>query len=217
MTHIHFKAVHASIDSWYSDESNKIQFQSQASEYQQEEKTRIYHHELHRKRIKRSSILKLDTGAGMLEGHQACADFLEQTVEDLLLHPAELDQAAQECLLSEVDPVFTPEDNNLLLKQPSQKDVLETLSASNLHAAPGTDGITSYFYKHCFHIVGGPLTEVVSAVFSGHKPTLSQRTSKMVFGSKPKKATSNKPGDKRRISLLNCDQDIVPLPTSSWR
>jgi hypothetical protein len=112
MTHIHFKAVHASIDSWYSDESNKIKFQSQASEYQQEEKTMIYHHELHRKRIKRFSILKLDTGAGMLKGHQACADFLEQTVEDLLLNPAELNQAAQECLLSEVDLVFTPEDNN---------------------------------------------------------------------------------------------------------
>ena len=27
----------------------------------------------------------------------------------------------------------------------------------------------------------------------------------MVFGSKPKKANSCKPGDKRRISLLNCD------------
>ena len=105
----------------------------------------------------------------MLEGHQACADFLQQKVEDLLLHPAELDQAAQECLLSEVDPVFTPDDNNLLLEQPSHEDVLETLAASNLHAAPGTVGITSYFYKHCFHIVGGPLTEVVSAVFSGLK------------------------------------------------
>ena len=53
--------------------------------------------------------------------------------------------------------------------------------------------------------MGEPLTEVVCAVFSGAKPTLSQRTSKMVFGSKPKKAASKKPGDKRRISLLNSD------------
>ena len=49
------------------------------------------------------------------------------------------------------------------------------------------------------------LTDVVNAVFSGDKPTLSQRTSRMVFGPKPKKANSCKPGDKRRISLLNCD------------
>ena len=31
----------------------------------------------------------------------------------------------------------------------------------------------------------------------------------MVFGSKPKKLNSLKPGDKRRISLLNCDFKII--------
>ena len=83
--------------------------------------------------------------------------------------------------------------------------MLDILTASNQHAAPGTDGLTSYFYKQCFQIIGDALTEVVQAVFSGQKPTLSQRTSKMVFGSKPKKVNSIKPSDKRRISLLNSD------------
>jgi hypothetical protein len=76
------RSVNASIDNWYSIESCKIKFQTQASEYQQEEKVRIYYHELHKKRIKRSSILKLETADGILEGHQACADFLEQTAKD---------------------------------------------------------------------------------------------------------------------------------------
>ena len=199
------KTVHSCIDNWYVKESSKIKFQSQAAEYQQDEKVRIYHHELHRKRIKRSCILTLETSTGKLEGHQACADYLEQTVEDLLLHPVQLNQAAQDALLAEVEPVFTEADNTLLLKKPTKTDVLKTLSNSNLHAAPGTDGLTSFFYKNCFDVMGDSLTEVVCAVFSGSKPTLSQRTSKMVFGSKPKKAASNKPGDKRRISLLNCD------------
>ena len=181
------KQVQSLIMLWHSKEAEKVKMQSRTDELNESENVRIYHHELQRKRIKRSSILKLETGAGMLEGHQACADYLEQTVEDMMLHPAELYQASQEYLLSEVDPVFTPEDNILLLKQPSREDVLDTLAASNLHAAPGTDGITSYFYKHCFHMVGEPLTEDVSNVFSGQKPTLSQRTSKMVFGSKPKR------------------------------
>ena len=82
---------------------------------------------------------------------------------------------------------------------------METISESNLHAAPGTDGLTNYFYKQSFDTVGESLTEVVTAVFNRSKPTLSQRTSKMVFGSKPKKVKSLKPNDKRRISLLNCD------------
>jgi hypothetical protein len=41
----------------------------------------------------------------------------------------------------------------------------------------------------------------------GKKKTLSlsQRTSRMVFGPKPKKTNSLTPGNKRRVSLLNCD------------
>ena len=136
---------------------------------------------------------------------QACAPFLESTVKDLLLHPAQLNHAAQDTLLADVDPVFTDADDDLLLKLPCKQEVKETLAAANQHAAPGTDGLTSFFYKQCFDVMGDPLTYMVSAVFSGEKPTLSQRTSKMVFGSKPKKASSLKPGDKRRISLLNCD------------
>ena len=199
------KAVHISIENWYMIESQKIKHQSLTSEYQQEEKVRIYHHELHQKRIKKSSILKSESPSGIIEGHQACAEYLENTVSDLLEHPVDLDQAAQEALLYEVQPVFTVSDNDQLLKVPSKKEVLDILTASNQHAAPGTDGLTSYFYKQCFDIMGDALTDVVQAVFSGQKPTLSQRTSKMVFGSKPKKGNSIKPSDKRRISLLNSD------------
>jgi hypothetical protein len=147
----------------------------------------------------------LETSSGLLEGHSACAEYLEQTVEDLLLHPVQLDQAAQGALLAEVDPVFTAAENVELLKLPTKQEVLETLAGSNQHASPGTDGLTSYFYKQCFDTMGDILTEVATAVLSGDKPTLSQRTSRMVFGPKPKKTNSLKPGDKRRISLLNCD------------
>ena len=199
------KTIHEKIQNWYDQENSKVKHQTRASEYQYGEKVRIHHHELHRKMIKRSSILKLETPSGILEGHSACAAYLEQTVESLLLHPAQLDQGAQQALLAEVDPVFSESDNQQLLKVPTKQEVLDTLSDSNLHAAPGTDGLTSYFYKQCFDVMGEPLTEVVSAVLSGKKPSLSQRTSRMVFGPKPKKASSLKPGDKRRISLLNTD------------
>ena len=52
-------------------------------------------------------------------------------------------------------------------------------------------------------------TEVIQAIFLGNKPSLSMRTSVMVFGSKPKKLNSLKPSDKRRISLLNSDFKIA--------
>ena len=53
-------------------------------EFQVKEKTRIYHHEIHKKHIKKSSILKLQTDAGIIEGHEACAKHLENLVADLI-------------------------------------------------------------------------------------------------------------------------------------
>ena len=145
----------------------------------------------------------------MIEGHTACADFLEKTVEELLLNPAQLNPMAQSALLENVEAVFTEDENLKLLAEPTRQEVIDTLAKSHLHAAPGTDGLTSYFYHKCFDIIGDSLTEVVIAVFNGNKPTLSQRTSKMVFGCKPNKSKSLKPSDKRRISLLNSDFKII--------
>ena len=202
-------SIQDQIQAWYSRLAEKVKHQSRVDEFQLSEQTRIYHHELHKKHIKKSSILKLQTGDILLEGHDACSEYLETVVSDLLLNPAELDSSAQEILLEEVIPTVTLADNSMLLAMPSKEDVFNTLKASNLKAAPGTDGITSLVYKECWDSMGGALTAIVQAKFKGEKLPVSMRTSMMVFGAKPKKPHSLKPGDKRRISLLNCDFKLI--------
>ena len=164
-------------------------------EFQESERSTIYHHEIHKRIIKKTSILKLQTDQEIIVGHKACASFLEKTVEDLLLHHAQLDPLAQHALLAEVQPVFTQEDNRKMLTLPKDEDVLATVSASNLNAAPGTDGLPSLLYKECWTVLGGALSDVMRAVFSGEKLQRSMRTSLMVFGCKPKKPKSILPGD----------------------
>ena len=144
-----------------------------------------------------------------MSGHNDCTFFLEQSVAKLLLKPGELNEGAQDKLLAEVQPVFTDADNELLTKLPDKKEVKESVWSANLHAAPGTDGLTSYLYYHCWDLLGDALLDVVLAVHGGHAPSLSQRTSLMVFGNKPKKPNSTKPSDKRKISLLNSDFKII--------
>ena len=102
-------------------------------------------------------------------------------MEDLLLHPDALDPSAQQALLS---------DNRNRLTPPTNQDVLKTVTASHLYAAPGTDGIPSFLYKECWSQLGGPLTDVMGEVFQRKPLPLSMRTSLMVFGSKPKKTNS---------------------------
>ena len=66
------------IEAWYQKESEKVQHQARVEKFQNNEKTALYHHELLKKVIKKSSILKLQTENGLLEGHDACASYLEK-------------------------------------------------------------------------------------------------------------------------------------------
>ena len=203
------QTIHHQIQAWYKKTCDKVKDQSRATEFQRSEKVTIYHHEIHQKIIKKSAILKLDTPVGLLEGHDKCSEYLESQVKDLLLNDAQLDPIAQEKLLEEVMPCFTEADNAMFRTPPSKKDVKETVDASNVHAAPGNDGIPSLFYKVCWDIIGDPLTEVMLEIFRGKPLPPSLRSSLMVFGSKPKKPNSIKPQDKRRISLLNSDFKVA--------
>ena len=101
--------------------------------------------------------------------------------------------------------MFTGQDNEKFLKLPTLERVKKVVSSSNLYAAPGTDGIPSLLYKECWAVLGNPLTDVMVAIHDGQSLQESMQTSLMVFGSKPKKAASLLPGDKRKISLLNAD------------
>ena len=149
--------------------------------------------------------MKLETPKGTIEGHDRCAEYLEDEVKNLLLVDAGVLADAQEKLLEEVIPCFTEADNNALIAPPTMQEVKDTVDNSNLHAAPGNDGIPSLLYKTCWDTMGLPLTEVIQEIHKCKPLTPSQRTSLMVFGSKPKKPNSLKPQDKRRISLLNSD------------
>ena len=84
---------------------------------------RIYHHGQHKQFRKRSSILKLMTPDGIVEGHQACAAALEANVVSHLLTPALLNPQAQEILLAEVEQCFTDDDNNKLAAPPDKAEI----------------------------------------------------------------------------------------------
>ena len=95
------KAVQLEIEEWYKQECEKIKLLSKTEEIDHHESVRIHHHELHAKQIKKTSITKLQVGNQVLQGHDQCARYLEQSVAELLLHPAELDEMSQDNLLQE--------------------------------------------------------------------------------------------------------------------
>ena len=152
------------------------------------ENVRIYHHSQHLQFRKRSSIFRLQTSQGIVEGHGECAKALESNISSHLSKPADLDPVAQELLLEEVEVSFTDEDNTKLRPPPSKTEVKTVLDSCRPHATPGTDGLTVYLYQQCWEILVDPLTEVVQELISGGKPTPSQCTSLMMFRNKPGKS-----------------------------
>ena len=92
----------------------------------------------------------------------------EDSVGQVLLYLPNLDFAAQKELLQEVKSVFTIKDNAMLYKAPTQEEVKKNFATSNLHAAPGTDGLTFFFNHHCCDVVGPALTEVANEIHNGN-------------------------------------------------
>ena len=111
-----YRRVQIEINTWYQQESEKILLQSRCTDISLNEKVSAYHHDLHKKHLQRSSILKLMTENGLIEGHKKCAEYLEQKVSDLLRTPAPNYESAQNLLLNEVMSCFTVKDNEILLK-----------------------------------------------------------------------------------------------------
>ena len=134
---------------------------------------------------------------------------ITESVANLLENKYNYSPQAQETLLKETNICFTDEDNEMLSKCPDKDEIHSVLKASNHHSAPGTDGISNYFYLKLFNIIGEGLTEVISTVFLESSPTISQRTCKIIFANKPNKAHSKLLKDKRKISLLNTDFKIL--------
>ena len=54
------KTTQNKINIWYEEESKRIVIQSQLKEISENEKVRIFHHKIHQRKMKRSSILKLE-------------------------------------------------------------------------------------------------------------------------------------------------------------
>ena len=115
--------VNLLISEWYEQESSAITLMSRSKDLNLNEKVRIFHHGQHHQFRKRSSILKLQTPNGIVQGHEECARALENNVSMHLLNPADLNPLAQEILLKEVEVSFTDEDNIKLRAMPNKVEV----------------------------------------------------------------------------------------------
>lgn len=203
------KSIQLRINNWFDEQAQKVKLHSRLKDVQESEKVRIFHHEQLYRTNNKSSITKLKTPMGVISGHKACAEFLNKEVATLLETEAELDEAAQDLLLDDVDEVFTAKDNEMLEAEITDDEVKESLKTSNKKSAPGSDGITFLVYEQCWSSLGKDLCNVIREVTKTGSPTESMKHSFLVFSQKPGKTASILPRDKRKLAMLQTDWKIL--------
>ena len=117
-----------------------------------------------------------------------------------------LDTTACKNLFSFKVPQITESMDNALNREISSVELKKELKQLNSKASPGVDGIPSTLYEKLVDDFAPHMLEVFNFILSGEdKPTESMQTSTVQFLSKPKKASSIKLVDKRKISVLCTD------------
>ena len=203
------KAIQMQINTWFDNEAEKVKLHARFQDIQDSEKVRIYHHEILYRTINKSTIQKLKTPNGIIQGHDKCAAFLNEESKALLETEVELDDAAQNLLLASVPPAFDEKDNAMLEAEITDEEIKASLNSSNKNASPGADGLTFQTYVQCWSTLGPHLCQVLREVVKSGSPSKSMSHAYQVFSPKIGKASSILPKDKRRLALLQSDYKVL--------
>jgi hypothetical protein len=103
--------------------------------------------------------------------------------------------------LSAVDKVVSEESNQRLLQPYTSDEVRIALFQMHPSKAPGSDGMSSFFFQKYWHIVGDSVSTAVLSVLNSGK--LLRKTNLTYISLIPKKKNPEKMSDYRPISLCN--------------
>ena len=201
------------IKTWFEKKSEEVFTFAGIRDAAESETTRSYHYEKLTRARQKGSISRLKSKDGAVAaGHQECASLLAEEVQELFGAPVELDQEAQQALLSHVDEVFTEEDNRRLVCDLTDEEVKASLGRANRLSSPGSDAICYTVYHACWNIIGPHLCDVLRQVIRTGVPTMTQRHAYLVFTPKAGKEGSDRSKDLRRLFM--CQTDLKLLSAS---
>jgi hypothetical protein len=109
--------------------------------------------------------------------------------------------------LTAVEKVVSEESNQRLLQPYTSEEVRVALFQMHPSKAPGSDGMSSFFFQKYWHIVGDSVSTAVLSVLNSGK--LLRKTNLTYISLIPKKKNPEKMSDYRPISLCNVLYKII--------
>ena len=179
--------------------------QNRAEIFDMTDATKLYHYESLDNYIMKSEIKKIEVNGCMYEGQMDVENAINHSLEESMSLKFTLDKEACNKLFSFNVPQITESMDKTLNRDINMMELKKALRQLNSKASPEIDGIPSTLYEKLVDTFAPHMLEVFNTILHGEKPTESMRTSTVQFLCKPKKATSFKLSDKRKISVLCTD------------
>ncbi|KAL9677944.1 hypothetical protein QQ045_015782 [Rhodiola kirilowii] len=106
-----------------------------------------------------------------------------------------------------VNPIITEQDNLSITATPDEVEVCQVINSLNPSSAPGPDGFTGHFYKHCWHIIKEDILLDVRGFFQDLPLAGAITATNLVLI--PKKPNATRIDQLRPISLCNFIHKIL--------
>ena len=193
------------LNTFYEARAKIILHQNRAEEFDLSDNTKIYHFESLNNYIEGSIIKKLEVENVIYEGQKDIENAINRKLEIDLSQKFVLDRNICDELFSFNVPKISMEMNDNLSKDISYSELKTALRQMRKAASPGMDGIPVTLYLKLLDLIAPQLIEVFNSIIRDEAPTRSMRTSTIQFLTKPKKKSSIKLDDKRKISVLCTD------------
>ena len=198
--------VKSEMQSFYQERAKIILIQNRAEVFDMSDETKLYHYESLSNYVTKSEIKKIDVDGFIYEGQKNIENIINQSLEKSMSQKFTLDLEACEKLFSFDVPQIGKTMDDAVNCEISIVELKKALKQLNSKASPGMDGIPSTLYETLSDVFAPHMLEVFNFILRGEdRPSESMRTSTVQFLSKPKKASSIKLSDKRKISVLCTD------------
>ena len=200
-----FESAKENLNAFYKARAKIILHQNRAEEFDLSDNTKIYHFESLNKYIEGSAIKKLEVDHIVYESQIEIERAINKKLEFDLSQKFVLDKKICDELFGFNVPQISKEMDDNLSKDVSYSELKTALRQMRKAASPGMDGIPVTLYLQIFDLVAPQMIEVFNSIVQKEVPTRSMRTSTIQFLTKPKKKSSIKLDDKRKISVLCTD------------
>ena len=200
-----FETAKENLNAFYKDRAKIILHQNRAEEFDLSDNTKIYHFESLNNYIEGSIIKKLEVDNVIYEDQKDIENAINSKLEIDLSQKFVLDRNICDELFSFYVPKISKEMDDNLSKDISYSELKTALRQMRKAASPGMDGIPVNLYLKLLDLIAPQLIEVFNSIIRDEASTRSMRTSTIQFLTKPKKKSSIKLDDKRKISVLCTD------------